>query len=276
MRYGSSPSKLNPTASVGGAAEARASGPGGMASATDRTTAIQPICRRSEPYMCKFCTAREVGPCSWLEHDEKRDLLTSGSRRRLAARETLFLTGDQSHSVYVVSTGMLKIYRSMPDGRSQIVGLALPGDLLGSLLHDRHLLSAEAIGRAEVCEMSRAALQKLLDRREGLRDRFVGLVYDSLAAAYDHMLLLGRMNATERLGSLLLRLAERAEIMGGSTTPLYLTMRRRDMADFLGLSLETVSRSFGQLANNGIIRLAGPSKVFIRDRSRLKQIAHTD
>jgi CRP/FNR family transcriptional regulator len=226
--------------------------------------------------VCQRCIVRHINACAALDGDELHDLEAIMSHRRLDAGEMLLLEGDEIGHVFNVITGGLKLYKSMPDGRAQVVGFVLPGDFLASPFRERYAFSAEAVRTTELCLLPRDGLRRLFVRYEKLKERFLVLSYGDLAAGQEHMLLLGRMTALERVATLLLKWLKRAERIGGMTDPLFLSALRRDLADYLGLSIETVSRTFTRLATEGVIELQRADSVYVRDRARLEHIAHGD
>jgi CRP/FNR family transcriptional regulator len=170
-------------------------------------------------------------------------------------------------------SGGLKLFKGLRDGRAQITGYLLPGDFLGLPPRGTYTFSAEALEKTELCRFPRVALKRVFDKYEKLQDRFLTVVHDDLIAAQEHMLLLGRKTAMERLCTFLVRLLHRTERVGGVTAPLRLPLHRTDIADYLGLTVETVSRTFSQLRKSELIRLEKADRVFVLDRARLEAIA---
>jgi CRP/FNR family transcriptional regulator len=168
---------------------------------------------------------------------------------------------------------MVRLYKLLPDGRRQIVGFLLPGDLVGLSAGDAYAHSAEAITPVEVCRFSRRRLDGLLDEFPAMHRRLLGIAASELGAAQAQMVLLGRKTARERIASFLLTLERRAAAVGLATEPLHLAMTRTDIGDYLGLTIETVSRTFSQLKAEGAIALPRPGEVRFLDRRRLAEAA---
>lgn len=193
--------------------------------------------------------------------------------RDLRPRETLFYEGDDAKFFYEVVDGILCNYRSLADGRRQVISFAYPGDLIGLGNSATCQFSCEALCRSCVQRISRDAL---LRRSEGANDsvhRLFELAAVELANMQEHQLLLGRKSATEKIATFLLALVDRHGEDGPQTPRIHLPMTRADIADFLGLTLETVSRTLSKLRVTGVIDLPHATKVVIRDRNTLEDLA---
>jgi CRP/FNR family transcriptional regulator len=203
-------------------------------------------------------------------HLEKR--FAAASLRVLQAREHIFFEGDAKDHVYRVEKGTVCLYKTLPDGRRQIVDFAYPGDIIGLGAPGEHVFSAQAICLTRLRCLPCGALHEFarLDPEIGLQ--LYRTLSDQLLAARDLLLTVGQRNATERLAALLVALARRTE-RGGDPERIALPMTRADIADFLSLTIETVSRTFTKLRQAGIIDLAQSSLVVIRDRAALEQLA---
>ncbi len=183
--------------------------------------------------------------------------------------QALFEEGDAARYCFKVLTGAVRSCRLLPDGRRHIGEFLLPGDFIGLELDDRYRFTAEAVSDATLMRYSRQAVDRLAEQQPRLGKRLLDRICGDLFAAQSQMLLLGRKNAVERLASFLLTMADRA----GGGDRLSLPMTRSDIADHLGLTTETVSRVFGQLKSQGVIRLAASSEVLLRDRDELETLA---
>jgi CRP/FNR family transcriptional regulator len=181
--------------------------------------------------------------------------------------EVLFCEGDPADAVYAVISGTVRCCKLLPDGRRQIVGFHEAGDLLGLSLSEDCPHSAEGVTDARLKRLSRAQLESLAEQRPQLRSRLFAIAAGALAGAQVHMLLLGRKTARERICSFL---AARAA-HGRSTVQL--PMSRTDIADYLGLTIETVSRTLSQLRTAGIIRMAGLYSLELADPERLSELS---
>jgi CRP/FNR family transcriptional regulator len=199
--------------------------------------------------------------------------LKAAAAKVLQAREHVFFEGDAKDHVYVVEKGTVCLYKTLPDGRRQIVDFAYPGDLIGLGAPGDHVFSAQAITLTRLRCLPAGLLHDM-----ALHDPQVGMqlyraLSDQLLAARDLLLTVGQRNATERLGALLLALSRRNERMGSDPDRISLPMTRADIADFLSLTIETVSRTFTKLRQSGIIDLVQSSLVVIRDQAALERLA---
>jgi CRP/FNR family transcriptional regulator len=193
-----------------------------------------------------------------------------GSLQRKAPGETLFAEGEESNSVYQVVRGMVRLYKLLPDGRRQITGLLSAGHLLGIAPEGVCIYTAEAVTEVVLCRYARAAFERMIDEVPGFAKQLLAVASHELRAAQEQMLLLGRKTATEKVASFLLSIAQDEE--DGAQT-VEIPMSRNDIADYLGLTIETVSRTLTKLKQDGLIALPTPSRIEIRDRDQLEELA---
>jgi CRP/FNR family transcriptional regulator len=225
---------------------------------------------------CAACDIRELSFCAALSSQELEQLRVITTDIRVEAHKTIFTETDAAHHVFNVTTGAVKLYKLLADGRRQITGFMFPGDFLGVALNDFYAYSAEAITPVTMCRYERARLEALLDEYPSLEKRLLNITANELIAAQDQMLLLGRKSAEERLVSFLLGIARRAQRRGLPPEPVHLPMSRSDIADYLGLTVETVSRTFSRLKREGLIELEGSDQVRFASRKNLEAIADGD
>ena len=188
--------------------------------------------------------------------------------------ETLFAEGDKTNSIYEIVRGMLRLVKLLPDGRRQITGFLSAGHLLGLAPEGVSVYTAEAVTEVTLCRYGRAAFERLIDEVPGFARRLLDVTSHELRAAQDQMLLLGRKTAAEKVASFILLLAERQN--GERAREMDLLMTRGDIADYLGLTIETVSRTMTKLKNDGLIALLAPTRIEIRDRGQLAELAAGD
>ena len=153
---------------------------------------VPPI--RPPPTACARCGIRWVGVCAALDQGELGDLEAIMTHRRVDRGQSLLMEGDAAGFAYNVIGGGVKLFKSLPDGRTQITGFLLPGDFLGLPLRGAYAYSAEALADSVLCQFPRAALQAVFAKHPHLQARLLETVHDDLAAAQEHMLLLGRKN----------------------------------------------------------------------------------
>ena len=222
---------------------------------------------------CGACPVRSLSVCSALEAEELRRLAEILTNMKVETAHTLFSEGDRADMLFNVTSGTMKLYKLLPDGRRQITGFLLPGDFLGLSVNDTYAYSAEAVTAATLCRFPRRRLEALLEEYPKMQRRLFAMASNELAAAQDQMLLLGRKNAKERIASFLLLLSQRAVRRGFKDNPVHVPMSRSDIADYLGLTTETVSRTFTQLKTSNVIALLEGGKVRINDRDGLQDLA---
>ncbi|MBB6252445.1 cyclic nucleotide-binding domain-containing protein [Nitrospirillum iridis] len=190
-----------------------------------------------------------------------------------ARDQVIFSEGDPASSVRIVTSGMVRISRMMADGRRQIVGFLQPGDMLGLAQTGTFLYSAEAVIPVTLRRLSRTQFDGLLERDFELRRRLLAVTATELQIAQEQMLLLGRKTAPERLASFLLSQARRKMVEPEDHCRISLPMTRTDIADFLGLTMETVSRAFTRLKTSRLIRLLPDQMVELVDINALTDLS---
>lgn len=183
------------------------------------------------------------------------DLFHRQSTEYLAPEKSLFLEGDVSSHVFEIIDGALRLFKIVSDGRRVITGFVYAGDFVGLSLARRYLYSAEAICGTTVRRLSRNQLEDAVNECRYLRPIFFSVVSDEMAAAQDQMVLLACKKAEERLCSFLLNFLKRNTMRGARHTCMDLPMCRQDIADYLGMTIETVSRMFTKLIGRGILKI---------------------
>lgn len=232
-----------------------------------------------EGHPCSQCGIRSKAICGVLESDELEAFRKSGTIHRLEPGDTLFYEGDPARSVYSLTEGMLRLTKMLPDGRRQVADFLFPGDFLGLTLEDGHAFSAEAVTPVQVCQFSAARFHAFAGAHPHLERRLYVLAAHELAATRQQVLRLGRKSATERMASFLLMLASHTcpgPCGNGDGRMLMLPMSRTDIADYLGLRIETVSRELSHLKADKIIRLVSTQQIEILDEARLRAIVSGD
>jgi CRP/FNR family transcriptional regulator len=198
-----------------------------------------------------------------------KDLFKGQPAESLSAGEALFWEGDQAGQIFDILEGVLRVCKILPDGRRAIIGFVYPGDILGVFFQHRYLFTAEAVTVVKVRRFSRARFFSLVNESLELRPQLFALLCNEMSAAQDQMLLLGRKCAEERVVSFLLALHRKC----ASGAEVELPMSRLDIADYLGLTIETVSRTMTSLTRRGLIHAAGRHWIALRNLSALRDIA---
>jgi CRP/FNR family transcriptional regulator, anaerobic regulatory protein len=231
---------------------------------------------RSPCGACLDCDVRHTAICAALADDEVAELEAIMTGRQLAGEEMLVQAGDRLTRVYSLTSGMLRLSIDLPDGRRQITGFLMPGDYLGLAEEEVHSATAEAVAPSRLCSFPVADMHALMARFPRLQERLNRFTRSALRQARDNQMILGRLTPVEKLASFLLSLSHRAAAHGGAASPVALPMSRTDIADYLGLTIETVSRSFTKLRAAGLIRLPDSRTVEIPAPDALAERAGMD
>lgn len=222
---------------------------------------------------CDTCTVRNLTICAPLSTEEQAKMGALATAIPLKPGQILFQEGDDADFVFNVTCGSITLSKSMPDGRRQVTGFLGAGDFIGLNTLSTYTATAEALTDGRLCRFPRKAFQQLLAEMPNLEQRLLAVTETELAAAHEQILLLGRKTAMERIATFLLRQSKRAEARGHAANPISLPMTRAEAADYLGLTVETVSRCFTKLRKLDIISLSGADRVFIKQFDRLKTLA---
>jgi CRP/FNR family transcriptional regulator, nitrogen fixation regulation protein len=197
--------------------------------------------------------------------DETSGLGALGVVMSVSRNAEVYAEGEPAGNVYKVVSGVVRISKLLPDGRRQISAFHMPGDMFGFEAGDLHHASAEAVTPVKVIAYKWQSLLNAGCRSASLVRDLLNLTMVGLRQTQEHLLLLGRKNALERVAAFLLDTAKRTK----SVSVVELAMARHDIADYLGLTLETVSRMIAELKERGAIRLEGARRVHLLDKEQL-------
>jgi CRP/FNR family transcriptional regulator, anaerobic regulatory protein len=237
-------------------------------------TASSPLRLDSFKAACSTCNLRElclpVGMSS--EQVDRLDMMVT-TRRSIPRGDTLFRTGDEFQSLYAVRTGFFKTCVSSEDGRDQVTGFQMAGELLGldGISADRHACDAVALEDSTVCVIPYQQLEGLSHEIMDLQRVFHKIMSREIVRDHGVMLVLGSMRAEERLAAFLLNLTQRLHLRGYSQTELILRMTREEIGSYLGLKLETVSRTFSKFQDDGVLEVK-QRQIRILDHEALKRM----
>lgn len=206
-------------------------------------------------------------------HASFEDRLAASPLRRVEAREHLWCEGDARSHVYRVETGAVCVYKVLPDGRRHVVDFAFAGDLVGLGLQPDHAFNAQALVPTRLKGLTVTAFNQALREDSRLALKLYEALSLELEAARAQLLMVSKRVSTERVAAFLIALSERAHKRGQDPSLIPLPMRRLDIADFLGLTIETVSRTFTKLKTNRVISLLPGNVVKIVDAERLRELA---
>jgi len=223
---------------------------------------------------CASCTLRELCIPQGMSIDELKLIDTIIERKKpVHKNDYLFHAGDTNRSIYAVLSGSVKTLVDNPNGEEQIVGFHLPGELLGmdGFSGDAHTCSAVALETSSVCEFPLESLDEVCHEVPSIQYAMRRIMGKEVTKDHAMLLLLGRMSAEEKLASFLISLSKRMAQRHWKPTEFNLTMPRQDIANYLGLAVETVSRLFAHLQDQEIIEV-DRRRVNICDMERLKSI----
>lgn len=197
-----------------------------------------------------------------------------GMQARFARNETIFSDGDDADYTYKVVSGMVRLCKMMSDGRRQIAEFLLPGDFFGFEWLDAYSMTAEALSNVVVVRYPRSRLDVLREESPDVQRRLMTLLSHDLWAAQNHLVMLGRQTAKERVASFILALAERVGAKDGDV--LDIPMGRQDIADYLGLTIETVCRAISELKRNHLLSIPNRTQIKVRSLEALQDVAAGD
>ena len=222
---------------------------------------------------CNSCPIRHRAVCARCDEDEFVQLEAIKFYRRFSAGEVIVWAGDPLDFVASVVSGVATLTQTMEDGRRQMVGLLLASDFIGRPDRNRVTYDVTATTDVTLCCFRRKQFQALLEKTPHLCQRLLELSLDELDATREWMLILGRKTAREKIASFLTILARRESLSDGmapgENMDFDLPLTREAMADYLGLTLETVSRQMSALKRDGVIQLDGKRRIIVPDFSLL-------
>ena len=242
------------------------------------TTISSLIASIHDPAQCAECSIRHSSLCGVLSSRELSDLNAIARRKSLDPGQPHVMEGDASHDFANVTSGVAKLVRGAEDGRSQIVGLLFPSDFIYGSLGKREPAGAphsiEAVSSLELCIFPRLKFEELLHDYPSLEFKLLSRTLDELQIAREWMVLLGRKTAEERVASFFLYVTQKMNNLGcKGQTNFDLPLGRADIADYIGLTLETVSRQISKLKRDGVVGFEGTKHVIYVDREELEKRA---
>ena len=227
---------------------------------------------------CETCSLHQLCLPLELNHSDIEELERIIRRRRPLQRgENLFQAGDPFTAIYAIRSGSLKTFTNTDDGQEQVTGFHLPSELVGldAITTERHNCTARALETTSVCDIPFNRLQDLGARIPGLQRQLLRIMSREILEDQDLMIWLGKKSAEERLASLLLRISKRFTERNFSAREFNLSMSRTDIANYLGLAVETVSRLFSRFQAEGLLSV-DRKHVVIEDMVALQQMAHNE
>jgi CRP/FNR family transcriptional regulator len=229
---------------------------------------------RGVPASCRACEARRGGVCAAMDPAQLTELNRYSVRKKIEAGSELHGQGEMVVSYANILKGVVKLTKMLQDGRQQIVGLQFAPDFLGRPFAKENALTAEAATDLEICCVSKAAFERLIAHTPELEHSLHQQALAELDEARDWMLTLGRKTAREKVASFLHMLATRYEdCLTADEVSFEIPLTRQEIADFLGLTIETVSRQMTRLRQDGLISIVDNRQVTVPDIERLLTVS---
>ncbi|MBV1797495.1 Crp/Fnr family transcriptional regulator [Siccirubricoccus sp. G192] len=222
---------------------------------------------------CETCGSRVAGLCRPLDAAALDEVSAEAQQMALPARACVFREGDPAGRVFTLIEGTAKLTRLLPDGKQQVVGFRFAGDVIGYTTRETYSFDAELLTDARICRLDRPQLDALLRRYPMLEHRLLDLCVQELTSTQEQLVTVGRRSAEARVAAFLLSLVEARRRRGGTGRVLEMPMTRADIADFLGLTLETVSRCVTAFRKRGWLREPAHQRVELLDTGALARLA---
>lgn len=225
------------------------------------------------PTLCQACEARHHGVCGALDPHQLVALAKTSSRRNVEAGRELVGDAEAIDSFSNVLSGVVKLTKTLSDGRQQIVGLQFAPDFLGRPFKVESTINANAATDVSLCSFPRTSIERMMKEYPGLEHRVLQQTLKELDEARDWMVTLGRKTAAEKVASFLLLIARNINPVvapGPKAAAFDLPLTRAEIADFLGLTIETVSRQLTKLRADGVIRIENNRHVAVDSLARLE------
>lgn len=228
---------------------------------------------------CGSCAAHNKALCSRLEGAELAEFGSMSQHKTIAPGQMLFSEYDDARYYYTVISGDVRLSRMLDDGRRQITGFKSTGDFIGLGTNGHFTADAEAINEVVVCQFTVPTLNQSLEEYSAVQGRLMEMMQEEVINLQNHMLLLGRKTPLEKIANFLCERAKKysgqtADEGDGKNVDVKLPMSRTDVADFLGLTIETVSRTITKLRKSGVISLETAQHIVIKDLEELELIAN--
>jgi len=231
---------------------------------------------------CGTCAVRDRAICNVLTGPGARELAAITRHVSYEPGQIIVAESESREIVGTITSGVIKLTKALSDGREQIVGLLFPSDFLGRVRAGESRVYAEAVTKVDVCVFHAARFRELNERYPDLKANIYERALNEIDAAREWMVLLGRKTAEEKVATFLVMLAERAKLAACLHEPdtdslvFTLPMSRADMADYLGLTIETVSRQVTRFKTSGVVRMLSGRDILVPNIERLRTIAEGD
>ncbi len=220
---------------------------------------------------CKACPIRHRAVCARCDEDELIILEGMKSYKTIEQGEPIIWRGDELQHISSVVSGIASLSRTLEDGRTQVVGLLLPSDFIGSPGRETVDFDVTAVTDVTLCRFERKSFEKLVQDVPHIAQRVMEMALDELNAAREWMVLLGRKTAREKIATFIEMVIRRDNVPVHADEPHILPLTREEIANFLGLTLETVSRQLSSMKKDGILTFADRRKFTVLDLAALQE-----
>jgi CRP/FNR family transcriptional regulator, anaerobic regulatory protein len=221
---------------------------------------------------CDHCKIRLVSVCAAFKRDDLDALQNITQPVYFAAKESLFLENDDSDAAYTVTDGVIRLYRIFVDGRRQLLEFLLPGDFISIEASGHYGFSADAVTDVSLCRFPKAQFESVVDKRPHVLQKLYQTSAQELINSREHAMALGQRSASEKVAWFLIHLRNRWARTALPSNTIPVPMSRQDIADYLGLTIETVSRTLTSLENSAAIALPSSRRIVLRNRAALSRL----
>ena len=223
---------------------------------------------------CASCKVRPYSFCRCLKEEELRYFAGISLEKKFTNKQNIFIQADEGKRLYNITEGNVKIFQLLQDGRIQIIGFLYPGDFFGSYKKGKYNYSAQAIGDVVVCEFKEDVLNNHMDENPALSRELLNMTTNELVLAQDRIKVLGKLTATERIASFIQNISKQRARIKWQDNPISLPMSRQDIADYLGLTIATVSREITNLKISSVIKMITTNQIYINDKTKLAELCN--
>jgi CRP/FNR family transcriptional regulator len=230
----------------------------------------------NEREKCGSCPIRHRAICARCDDDELSRLEAIKSYKTFGPGQPIMWRGDEMTTFASVVTGIASLSRTMEDGRTQVVGLLLPSDFIGRPGREQVNFDVTAVTEVTLCQFQRKPFEALVEEVPHISHRMMEMALDELNAAREWMVLLGRKTAREKIATFLEMIVRRSSVPSHTTTQFTLPLTREEIANFLGLTLETISRQLSAMKKDGIVEFEGRRTFLINDLAALHEASGDD
>jgi len=223
---------------------------------------------------CTACKVRPYSFCRCLKEEELKHFAGISSEKKFSNKQNIFLQSDEGKRLYNITAGNVKIYQLLQDGRIQIIGFLYPGDFFGSYKKGGYNYSAQAIGDVAVCEFKENVLNDHMNKNPRLSLELLNMTTNELILAQDRVKVLGKLTATERVANFISNISKQRARIKWQDNPISLPMSRQDIADYLGLTIATVSREITNLKISSTIKMISTNQIYLNDKTKLAELCN--